>query len=378
MSLAVATRGRALATLACALALVTACSPNEPLRIGFIGGLSGTVADLGEAGRDGALLAVEEANAQGGIKGRRIDLRIFDDAQRAAQAVSAVEALAKERIEAAVGPMTSAMGQAALPVAERLGVLLVSPTITASPLRGRDDQLFLVSPGVAELTQQSAEALHARRVSRVALAYDLRNEAYSRDWILHFRRAFESLGGRVVAEEAFSSNDLAGAEGVMRAMLAANPDSLHFVASAVDTVRLVQVARHQGGQLVLSAATWAATEHLGQLGGRSVEGMLVIQFFNRDDESPRYAGFRNKFLARFGQQPGFAAVAAYDATRALLLAYDQRRAGELLKTALLTAGPFEGLQERWVFDTSGDARRNSFVAVVREGRFVINTSAETK
>ncbi len=106
--------------------------------------------------------------------------------------------------------------------------------------------------------------------------------------------------------------------------------------------------------------------------------MLVTQFFNRDDESPRYADFRKKFLARFGQEPGFAAVVAYDATRALLLAYNQRRAGELLKTALLTAGPFEGLQERWGFDASGDARRNSFVAVVREGRFVINTSAEAK
>ena len=378
MSLAVATRGRALIGLACALALVAACSPNEPLRIGFIGGLSGTVADLGEAGRDGALLAVEEANALGGIKGRRVDLRIFDDAQRAAQAVSAVEALATERVEAAVGPMTSDMGQAALPVAEQLGVLLVSPTITASSLRGRDDQLFLVFPSLSELTEQTAQALYSRGLKRVALVYDLNNAAYTRDWSLHFRQHYEALGGHVVAEEAFSSNDLAGAEGVMRAMLVANPDVLHFVASAVDTVRLVQVARQQGATVALSAATWAATEHLSQLGGRSVEGMLVIQFFKRDDESPRYADFRKRFHARFAQEPGFAAVAAYDATRALLHAYAQRRVGEPLKAALLTAGPFEGVQERWSFDAKGDARRNSFLTVVREGRFVISTPGDEK
>ena len=59
--------------------LLVACWSSEPLRIGFVGGLSGPVADLGEAGRDGALLAVEEANAAGGVGGRSIELRMHDD-----------------------------------------------------------------------------------------------------------------------------------------------------------------------------------------------------------------------------------------------------------------------------------------------------------
>jgi len=40
-------------------ALLLACSPREPIRLGFVAGLSGRVADLGIGGRDGALLAVE-------------------------------------------------------------------------------------------------------------------------------------------------------------------------------------------------------------------------------------------------------------------------------------------------------------------------------
>ena len=349
---------------------LAACSPPEPLRLGFIGGLSGPIADLGEAGRDGALLAIEEANAAGGVAGRRVELRILDDAQQPAQAVLAVETLAAEKIELAIGPMTSAMGEAALPTADRLGVLLVSPTITGSVFAGRDDHLFMVSPGVGDMTRCSAAYLYAQGWRRVAIAYDVRNRAFSADWAERFRADFAALGGSVVGEAPFASGEFSSYEMAARRMAANRPDILHFVAGAVDVVRLTQAVRNLGLEQPLSAATWAATEHLVQLGGKSVEGMVLTQLFNRDDASPRFQAFRTAFLARFKQEPGFAAVTAYDATRAALIAYAKRTSGQSLGAALQAAGPYDGLQQRWSFDAHGDATRQTFVAVVRGGRFV--------
>lgn len=367
-----------LVWLAVATTLLQACAPQEPLSIGVIAGLSGPIADLGESSRDGVLLAVEEANATGGVNGRRIVLRIHDDGQVPERAVGAVEALAKEKVVAAIGPVTSAMGQAALPEAAKRGVLLISPTIMATSLRGRDDVLFNVAPSLAAVTRQSAEALYAQGLRRVAVAHDVRNKAFSSDWLTHFRQDFEALGGQVVADIPFSSDDLLSVETIARRLIDPGPDALHFICGAVDAVRLVQAVRHLGSAVAIGSASWAATEHLIQLGGRSVEGMLTTQLFNRDDETPTYLAFRKRFVARFNQEPGFPAVAAYDATRALLAAYAQRRAGQALKEALLAAGPFEGVQERWSFDPSGDAGRKVVVAVVREGRFVTVPATEGK
>ena len=72
------------------LAALAACSPPEPLRIGFIGGLSGRVADLGEAGRNGAQIAVEEFNQAGGINGLPVELIVRDDGQNPEKAIAAV------------------------------------------------------------------------------------------------------------------------------------------------------------------------------------------------------------------------------------------------------------------------------------------------
>jgi ABC-type branched-subunit amino acid transport system substrate-binding protein len=69
-----------------------ACTPPEPLRIGFLGGLSGRVADLGIGGRNGAILAVEMRNQQGGINGRRVELIAEDDQQDVEVARQAVAA----------------------------------------------------------------------------------------------------------------------------------------------------------------------------------------------------------------------------------------------------------------------------------------------
>jgi ABC-type branched-subunit amino acid transport system substrate-binding protein len=66
-------------TAAClATLLLIACGPQEPIRIGFIGELTGNSADLGEAGRNGAMLAIEQANQGGGINGRPIELLARD------------------------------------------------------------------------------------------------------------------------------------------------------------------------------------------------------------------------------------------------------------------------------------------------------------
>ena len=46
---------------------------KQSLKIGFVGSLTGQFSDLGLAGRNGAILAVEQINKTGGIQGRRVE-----------------------------------------------------------------------------------------------------------------------------------------------------------------------------------------------------------------------------------------------------------------------------------------------------------------
>lgn len=346
------------------------CTQKEPIKLGFLGGLTGRVADLGEAGRDGALFAIEEVNAAGGVNGRHIELLIQDDQQDAKIAAKAAQILLDAGVQAVIGPMTSAMGEAVLPVLTRADRVLLSPTITSSLLAGKDDLMFRVAPPVSESTQRIAAHTYSTGSRRVAIVYDLSNLAYSADWAAHFQRAFSAIGGTVVAEASFTSGQDASYGEAVKKVADAKPDALHFIANAVDTVRLTQLSRNMRLAQPVTTSTWAATESLIQLGGRTVEGMTLTQFFDRANVSPRYQGFADAFRKRFRQEPGFASVAAYDSTRAVLSAMEKAPGGPL-KQALLEAGPYQGLQTDWNFDRFGDAQRRTHIAVVRDGHFVV-------
>lgn len=62
------------------------CNHEEPIKIGFVGGLTGRVSDMGIAGRDGAQLAIEESNARNGVGGQSVLLLVRDDRQERAAA----------------------------------------------------------------------------------------------------------------------------------------------------------------------------------------------------------------------------------------------------------------------------------------------------
>ena len=353
-----------------ALWALGACSPSEPVKIGYLGGMSGRGADLGTAGRDGVLLAVEEVNAAGGINGRKVELTMIDDGQKSETALQAVETFKKSGVDVIVGPMTSSIAEAILPSLQQHNLLAISPTVAASSLTGQDDAFLKVAPSVPVYANLSAEYQYAQGRRKMALVADEGNKAFTGDWAHHFERRFKEIGGSVVASVTFKSGDDVSYTRAIEETATQNPDGFLLICNAVDTVRLNQILRNKGLQQAVAASSWAATEGFLQLGGRGVEGVNLVQFFDRADQSARYTAFAAKFKERFRTDPGFASIAAYDSAQAVFQAL-RKGSAQPIKAALLTSGPYEGLQEFWTFDRFGDSNRKARLTVVRDGAFQV-------
>lgn len=132
-------RSAAAVVAALVLAVGAGCRPADNVRIGFMGDL---LSELGAGGRNGAELAVETLNAE---HGARYELLLADDRNDPAAARAAVASFASRGAAFVVGPMTSDMAVAAVPEANRLGIVLISPTATTDELSGRDDDFFRVA-----------------------------------------------------------------------------------------------------------------------------------------------------------------------------------------------------------------------------------------
>lgn len=352
------------------LALLAACQPPQPIQIGFVGGLSDRNADNGQSGLNGVILAVEAFNRDGGVNGRLVELVVRDDAQDRAAAARAARELVAARVEAVIGPFTSAMAKEIVPITGEAGIFQVSPTVTSMDFYGKDDNLFRINRTTRDNARDYARVLKSRGQQRVAVAYDLRNKNFTESWLGEFRAVVESSGGRLAATVPYTSDTDADFAGVVKAMLAGKPDGLFFIAGALDVARLAQQARKQAPQLPIGASEWAATEQLIDLGGEVVQGLLIVQNYDRDDESPRYKEFSEAYFKRFQRRPGYSSVSAHDAATVVLTALKNRAKGESLKAAAQRSGPYEGLQQRIVFDANGDTERRVFFTEIRDGRYV--------
>jgi len=364
---------RAMLLLA-ALALLAGCAPPpEPISIGFIGGSSGRVADLGIAGRDGVQLAVDLRNQAGGVGGRPVRLLIRDDEQNPEAAARALRELIDQGVVAVVGPMTSAMAMAMVPIANEAKLLLISPTVSTEDLSGLDDYFFRVGSSnhanAAQVARHHLQRHPGQR--RLAVAYDLGNRAYSETWLGGFRTIFEGGGGQLLATIAFESGGEKSLRQLAGELLRSDPDGILIVANSVDTALVCQQLRKLGSALPILAAEWAATERLLELGGKAVEGLMVGQNFNRSSEAPRYLAFREAYSERFHRDPGFGGTLAFDAANVLLEVLARRQGEQAVKEALLSVRRFDGLQTPIVFDDFGDVQLGVFMTVVRDGRLVV-------
>jgi branched-chain amino acid transport system substrate-binding protein len=349
------------------------CSPPEPIRIGFIGGTSGRVADLGIAGRDGAILAIEICNQTGGVSGRKVQLITKNDEQTPEVAERCMRELIAEGVLAIVGPMTSAMGVAVVPIVNETRILLISPTATTEELTGRDDFLFRVTSTTGVFASRNARyQIKAKRMRRVAAVYDLGNKSFTENWFENFRHAFAEGGGEIVKTLTFKSGSDTKYLEIARDLLAILPDGVLIIANSMDSALICQQIRKLDTQMPITLSDWGATERLLELGGKAVEGLTVVQTFDRNSTVPRYQEFRQTYLERFNREPGFAGVYAFDAANVVLEALKKRKEAQSLKETILAVRKFEGLQSSFSFDDFGDVRRpHVSISIVRDGQFVV-------
>lgn len=361
-----------LSALLLLASLLAACGDTSPLLVGFSGSLTGSYSDLGVQGRNGATLAMEVLNAQGGVAGRKLMLLVEDDLGTVEGAIAADARLHAKGVAAIIGHMTSGLTAAALPGAEKARRVLFSPSSSSPLFTGKKDALF--RPVATSEDEASALAEHVRghrRIARVHIVLDADNAAYTEPFAASFAAVFTQKGGTVVSRQTFSplrSPDWSA----LAAGLDGGPETCVFiVASSRDTAAVVQAARHRGLAALMAGSGWARTGDLPKYGGRTVEGMVFSGPFDKNSKDPDFTSFQEAYARRFGSEPNFAAVYAYETMLFLGEALGRTRGNPERLFDVLPGMRIKGLVGELRLDEFGDIRRPAYIEEVRKGEFQI-------
>ncbi|MGS0744129.1 ABC transporter substrate-binding protein [Glaciimonas sp. GG7] len=295
-----------------ALLLLAALSSHQaiaadPIKIGAINPFSGPLAMYGVEVTRGFELAVDQANATGGVLGRKIEI-VRGDAANPQQGIASVEQLiSKDKVDLFAGSYTSAVSNAASDAAARYNKLFWETGALAQSLTERGLTNYIrVSPNGGDFALLSVNTV--RDLVAPAMKKDFKDVKV---WLEHEdsiygtsiaqaqKRMLEALGAKVVGVGSHSVRTIDLNDTVLRAKQA-NPDVLIQTGYVPDGNLLLRTARDQGfkpGAIVL-VGVGDTPETLQSLGAASMEGVLVVSF-PRTDISSKFGPGAKDFLAAY-------------------------------------------------------------------------------
>jgi len=361
----------AILLIACLSACVRRRIPvdvPEEIRLGEFSSLTGSQSPFGVSVHSGIQLAVEEANAQGGIGGRKVRLISYDDRGEEGEARRLVERLATaDQVQVVIGEVATALSLAAAPVAQRLKVPMISPASTHPEVTRVGDHIFRVCfTDPFQGAVMARFALNYLQMKKAAVYQDVSTE-YSRGLAEHFSREYQAGGGKVLARGEYRNGETDFKKG-LAPLIAAKPDVLFLPGYFSEVGSVAAQARKLGYKgLFLGGDGW---EGLGtrRLSGKAVEGSYFSNHFSAQDKNPAVQAFVARYQARFKEPPTALAAVGYDAVEVALDAI--RRAGApirpAVRDALATTKNFPGVTGIISINASRDALKPAVVLQVRD------------
>ena len=175
-----------------------AMAPTEtgPIVVGHFASMTGSEATFGISTDNGIRLALEERNAAGGVKGRKVEIKTLDTASRQSEGGTVVSRLINnDHVVALLGEVSSGISIAGGNVAQKYGVPMISPSSTNERVTKIGDMIFRVC--FLDSFQGYVVAKFAHddlKLAKVAVLFD-QNQPYSTGMGDEFKKEFSGMGG---------------------------------------------------------------------------------------------------------------------------------------------------------------------------------------
>jgi branched-chain amino acid transport system substrate-binding protein len=349
-------------------------SHAKEIKIGLITPLSGDVKTFGESVRNSFLIAVEEANARGGVAGMKITYAIQDDKNDATEAANVANLLVnQQRVKAIVGSVTSKTTIPVSDIIQSARIPAISPTATNPKVTVADgkrkDYMFracFIDPFQgAVMAKFSRETLKGKSA---AVLFDASND-YSKGIAEVFRDAFRKQGGKVAAFDSYGKDDV-DFSALLTKVKASGADIL-FLPDYYNKVGLIaKQVQEKGLKVRLVGPDGWDSPDLVKIAGSAIEGGYFSNHYSPDDRRPEVAAWVEKYRKKHGQVPDALGTLAYDATNILLEAI--RKAGsddpKKIRDALASIKDFKAVSGKSTLDANGDMIKSAAILKIEGGK----------
>ena len=343
---------------------------GDTITIAVEGPISGSQNATGLDMARAAQLAVDEANANGGVAGKQVNLIRLDDAADAEQGVEVANQAVEQGAFAVIGPYNSSVGIENLPIYLEGNVIPVHLTSSADT----DGMGYTVQPKDYQVAPIEADAIQGFfKAKRVAILYD--RSSYTAGIAKALKSDLEEDGVEVVANLRFNEKNLVPGNTIRRAMQG-DPDLIYSSTYFPQGGRLAPlIARQKDVTCFMGLAN--QDPQFVEIAGLEASQACQFSGVPSPDQFPGAADYVTAYEAKFGEAPGTWGTFTYDSVNLLFDAVEQSEGwnADAVNDYLSTTDGFEGATGTITIDTKTGNRVDVPVVVLNvsdDSQFVID------
>ncbi|TCL53987.1 ABC transporter substrate-binding protein [Allofournierella massiliensis] len=303
-----------------AASTASSTASGAAIKIGGIGPLTGGAAIYGNAVKNGAELAVEEINAQGGLQ---FELNFQDDENDPEKSLNAYNNLKDWGMQALLGTVTTQPCLTVAPETAADNMFLLTPSASAVDVIKEDNafQVCFTDPnqGVASADYIAENGL----ATKIAIIYDS-SDAYSSGIHDKFKEEAATKGLEIVADEAFTADNKTDFSVQVQKAKSSGAELVFLPIYYSEANLIIQEMNKQG--CTASVFGCDGLDGLLTIEGADTslfEGVMLLTPFAADAQDEKTQNFVSKYEEKYGETPNQFAADAYDGVYTILAACEQ-------------------------------------------------------
>jgi len=346
--------------------------------IGTITDLSGVTAVQGVNNSDAIRMAFDDANARGGVHGRKIKYIVEDNQYTVPRSVQAMNKLLNnDNIFMALSDGGTPMNDANMPAEFEKGVPNVLPLTAARSMYEPFNKLKFAQYASYYDQMRAAVKYFAEKRGRKKFCVMYQDSDFGKDVLAGVVAQTKAMGMEIAGTTAHRPTDTDFNAPVSK-LKDAGCDAIMLGTIVRDTNIIIQTVRKMGWDVDLVGQFAAYDTAVASLPGGATEGVFCMTpalYAYPDDPRPAVEDFAKRYQARYGRPPNFHGEVGYTAANLVLMALD--RAGRDLTTDSFIKGMESIHDYKDIFGSvlsfgpdQHHASTSSFLTVVKNGRWV--------
>ncbi|MFE3371944.1 high-affinity branched-chain amino acid ABC transporter substrate-binding protein [Streptomyces sp. NPDC059173] len=246
----------------------------DTIKIGIAGPKTGPVTRYGDMQFVGVTQAVKDINGRGGVVGRMLEAREYDDAADPKQAVAVANKVVNDGVKFVVGHVASSATHPAADIYEDEGVLMITPAATSPEITDRGHQLVFRTVGLDSDQGPVAGHYVADHVSPKTVAVLHDGQQYGEGLAASVHQTLERKGVKVALFEGVNAGDRDFALLVQK-LKAIGADFVYWGGYHPELGLILRQAQEAGVQARFMAGEACANDSLSRIARSASEGLLV-------------------------------------------------------------------------------------------------------